>query len=85
MTTSTPTSGTTTGSSSATVPAPGSCTYGAGGAEDHRLRGARVFHLDENAEEVYAGTELRFAADYGIDLDPTAQPGEPSAFPDGVR
>lgn len=66
-------------------PGTGFGTYGAGGAEIHRLRGARVFHLDESTEEVYAGTELRFAADYGIDLDAAAQPGEPAEFPDGVR
>lgn len=66
-------------------PGTGFGAYGAGGAENHRVRGARVFHLDESAEEVYAGTELRFAADYGIDLDAAAQPGEPAEFPDGVR
>ncbi|WP_193103937.1 metallophosphoesterase family protein [Brachybacterium sp. FME24] len=66
-------------------PGTGFGTYGLGGGEDHRLRGARVFHLDENSEDVYAGTELRFAAEYGIDLAEGAQPGEPAQFPDGVR
>lgn len=41
-------------------------TYGLGGEEDHRLRGARVFHLDENAEDVVVNTEMVFAKDYGI-------------------
>jgi hypothetical protein len=66
-------------------PGTGFGTYGLGGAEDHRLRGARVFHLDENVEGVYAGTELRLASDYGIDLTAGVQPGEPADFPDGVR
>ncbi|AXK45275.1 metallophosphoesterase family protein [Brachybacterium saurashtrense] len=67
------------------APGTGFGTYGLGGAEDHRLRGARVFHLDESVEGVYAGTELRFAADYGIDLSAGGQPGEPADLPDGVR
>lgn len=66
-------------------PGTGFGAYGLGCGEDHRLRGARVFHLDESTERVYAGTELRFAADYGIDLDAAAQPGAPADFPDGVR
>ena len=44
--------------------------------EQHRLRGARV-HLDENVEGVLAGTELRLAADYGIDLTPEPRPASP--------
>lgn len=67
------------------APGTGFGTYGLGGAEDHRLRGARVFHLDESVEGVYACTELRFAADYGIDLSAGGQPGEPADLPDGVR
>ncbi|MFC5318015.1 metallophosphoesterase family protein [Brachybacterium alimentarium] len=66
-------------------PGTGFGAYGLGGAEDHRLRGARVFHLDQSVEEVYAGTELRFAADYGIDLSEGGQPGEPADFPAGVH
>jgi Calcineurin-like phosphoesterase len=66
-------------------PGTGFGTYGLGGGQDHRLRGARVFHLDQSTEGVYAGTELRFAADYGIDLTDGVQPGEPADFPDGVR
>ena len=66
------------------APGTGFGPYGLGGAEDHHLRGARVFRLDESVKGVYAGTELRFAADYGIDLTEGAQPGEPADFPDGV-
>ena len=66
------------------APGTGFGTYGLGGQEEHRLRGARVFRLDEGVEGLYAGTELRFAADYGIDLDPEGQPGESAEFPDGV-
>ncbi|MFC7374682.1 MULTISPECIES: metallophosphoesterase family protein [unclassified Brachybacterium] len=66
------------------APGTGFGTYGLGGDEDHRLRGARVFHLDEGTEDVLAGTELRFAADYGIDLSAGAQPGEPADFPEGI-
>lgn len=66
-------------------PGTGFGTYGLGGAEENRLRGARVFHLDEHVEGTFAGTELRFAADYGIDLGESGQPGEPADFPAGVR
>ncbi|WP_263312270.1 hypothetical protein [Brachybacterium atlanticum] len=43
-----------------------------------------MFHLDESVEGLYAGTELRHAADYGIDLTAGTQPGEPAEFPTGV-
>lgn len=66
-------------------PGTGFGSYGLGGEEDHRLRGARVFHLDEAADGVLAGTELRFAADYGIDLTAGVQRSDPAAFPPGVR
>jgi hypothetical protein len=66
------------------APGTGFGAYGLGGQEEHRLRGARVFRLDESIEGLYAGTELRLAVDYGIDLSPEPQPGEPAAFPDGV-
>lgn len=66
------------------APGTGFGTYGLGGAEDHRLRGARVFRLDESVEGLYAGTELRHASDYGIDLTAGTQPGEPAEFPTGV-
>ena len=67
------------------APGTGFGAYGLGGEQEHRLRGARVFHLDEDVEGVLAGTELRLAADYGIDLGTAAQPGDPAAFPGGVR
>ena len=66
------------------APGTGFGPYGLGGAEEHRLRGARVFRLDESVEGIYAGTELRFAKDYGIDLTAGTQPGEPAEFPEGV-
>lgn len=66
-------------------PGTGFGTYGLGGAEDHRLRGARVFHLTEAAGDVDIETRPLFAADYGIDLTAGYQPGEPAAFPAGVR
>lgn len=66
-------------------PATGFGTYGLKGEADHRVRGARVFHLDENVDGVLAGTELRFARDYGIDLTPGAQESDPAPFPRGVR
>ena len=53
-------------------------TYGLSGAERNRLRGARVFNLDENTEDVLVQTHLVFAKDYGIDLtanDQSVPPG----------
>ena len=41
--------------------------------------------VETYVEGVLAGTELRLAADYGIDLTPEPRPGEPADFPDGVR
>ena len=66
------------------APGTGFGPYGLGGADEHRLRGARVFHLDESVEGIYAGTELRFAKDYGVDLTAGTQPSEPAEFPEGV-
>ena len=67
------------------APGTGFGTYGLGGADNHRLRGARVFRLDENVEGVYAGTELRFAKDYGIDVGFAGyRPGTPAALPEYV-
>ncbi|GAB3671851.1 metallophosphoesterase [Zhihengliuella somnathii] len=54
-------------------PSTGFGTYGLSGEEQHRLRGARVFELDENVEGVYAGTRTVFAADLGIDTTPGNQ------------
>src|SRR5699024_8954302 len=55
------------------------------GRREHHLRGARVFHLDEQAEGVLTGTELRLACDYGIDLSPGRQPGPPAELPAWAR
>ncbi|WP_213421302.1 metallophosphoesterase family protein [Bhargavaea massiliensis] len=41
-------------------------TYGLGGEENDRLRGARIFNLDENAEGVLVDTKMVFARDFGI-------------------
>lgn len=41
-------------------------TYGLGGDDNDRLRGARVFNLDENKKEVLVDTKMIFAEDYGI-------------------
>ncbi|MGP9539344.1 metallophosphoesterase family protein [Brachybacterium sp. AOP43-C2-M15] len=67
------------------APGTGFGAYGLDGEEVHRLRGARVFHLDEDVDGVLTGTGLRLAGDYGIDLGPTPRPGEPAEFPHGVR
>lgn len=40
--------------------------YGLGDEENNRLRGARVFNLDENEEDVLVDTKMIFAEDYGI-------------------
>ena len=52
-------------------------TYGLSGAEKHRLRGARVFTLDGNTENVLVETHMVFAKDYGIDLTPNDQSMDP--------
>lgn len=51
--------------------------YGLGGAEEHRLRGARVFTLDESAEGMIRDTRMVFARDMGIDMSPDDQPMDP--------
>ncbi len=51
--------------------------YGLSGAEKNRLRGARVFNLDERKEEVLVDTYMVFAKDYGIDLTANDQSMEP--------
>ncbi|HJB09164.1 MAG TPA: metallophosphoesterase [Candidatus Brachybacterium merdavium] len=66
-------------------PGTGFGTYGLSGRREHHLRGARVFHLDEQAEGVLTGTELRLACDYGIDLSPGRQPGPPAELPAWAR
>ncbi|UEJ81526.1 metallophosphoesterase family protein [Brachybacterium halotolerans subsp. kimchii] len=59
-------------------PGTGFGAYGLEGQDEHRLRGARVLHLDEAVDGVLASTELRLASEYGIDLTPGVQPGEPA-------
>jgi hypothetical protein len=52
-------------------------TYGLPGADRNRLRGARVFHLDENKEGIFVDTHMVFAKDYGIDLTANDQSIDP--------
>ncbi|WP_218711902.1 metallophosphoesterase family protein [Arthrobacter sp. BF1] len=54
-------------------PGSGFGAYGLSGAERNRLRGARVFELDENHPEIYKNTRLVFAGDFGIDLSANRQ------------
>jgi hypothetical protein len=65
-------------------PGTGFGAYGLEGSDEHRLRGARVLRLDERADGVLAGTDLRLASDYGIDLAPGTRPGEPAPLPGPV-
>ena len=58
-------------------------TYGLEGAERNRLRGARVYDLDEAVDGVLAGTRMRFASEYGIDLTADDQWMEPLPLPKG--
>ncbi|HJX79003.1 metallophosphoesterase family protein [Glutamicibacter sp.] len=63
-------------------PGTGFGTYGLGDAENHHLRGARVFELNENKDGVYTGTRTVFAKDLGIDMSAKAQPlDEPLPMP----
>ncbi|RID82351.1 phosphoesterase [Mesobacillus zeae] len=52
--------------------------YGLPGADRNRLRGARVFNLDENTENVLVETHMVFAKDYGIDLTANDQSTAPA-------
>ncbi|WP_079526200.1 metallophosphoesterase family protein [Halobacillus hunanensis] len=52
--------------------------YGLSGSEKNRLRGARVFHLDESTEEGLVDTHMVFAKDYGIDLTANDQSIDPA-------
>ncbi|EID56364.1 metallophosphoesterase family protein [Saccharomonospora xinjiangensis] len=63
-------------------PGTGFGTYGLGGADKHRLRGARVFKLDEGTDGVLTDTYTVFAKDYGIDLSVTDQSMDPLPLPD---
>lgn len=60
-------------------------TYGLPGAERNRLRGARVFHLDENATDVLVDTHMVFAKDYGIDLTANDQSDDPAPIPENKK
>ncbi|MEH7414290.1 metallophosphoesterase family protein [Neobacillus drentensis] len=59
--------------------------YGLSGAERNRLRGARVFNLDENKEGVLVETHMVFAKDYGIDLTANDQSTEPALIPENKK
>ncbi|OIK09729.1 phosphoesterase [Bacillus sp. MUM 116] len=59
--------------------------YGLSGAERNRLRGARVFNLDENTENVLVETHMVFAKDYGIDLTANDQSIDPAPIPENKK
>lgn len=68
-------------------PGTGFAPYGLndGTPDQHTLRGARVFELNENSERVYESTRVVFAKDLGIDMGIDKQPlDQPEAFPDHV-
>lgn len=71
------------------APGTGFDTYGLndGTWDQHTLRGARVFELDERNTAVYAGgTRVVWARDLGIDMDSAGQPlAEPVPFPAYVK
>lgn len=56
-------------------------TYGLPGAERNRLRGARVFTLTEDGDDVAVQTRMVWAEDFGIDLTADDQPIEPAPLP----
>jgi hypothetical protein len=60
-------------------------TYGLPGAERNRLRGARVFNLDENTENVLVETHMVFANDYGIDLTANDQSIAPAPIDESKK
>lgn len=53
-------------------------TYGLSGAERNRLRGARVFTLTEDGDDVTVETSMVWAKDFGIDLTANDQPIPPA-------
>ncbi|MEE2523574.1 metallophosphoesterase family protein [Pseudarthrobacter sp. J75] len=59
------------------APGTGFGAYGLSGAERNRLRGARVFELNEDHPGIYKDTRLVFAKALGIDLTANDQPIEP--------
>jgi hypothetical protein len=60
-------------------------TYGLPGADKNRLRGARVFNLDENTEDVLVDTHMVFAKDYGIDLTANDQSIPPAPIEENKK
>ena len=60
-------------------------TYGLDGPGRNRLRGARVFELDERTEDVLVSTRMVFAGDLGIDLTANDQGIAPLPLPRGHR
>ncbi|NHC14315.1 metallophosphoesterase family protein [Motilibacter deserti] len=64
-------------------PGTGFGTYGLGGAANHRLRGARVFTLDERVDGALVETHNVFASDFGIDLTDDDQSVDPLPLPPG--
>ncbi|MFD0824589.1 metallophosphoesterase family protein [Neobacillus sp. M.A.Huq-85] len=59
--------------------------YGLPGAERNRLRGARVFNLDENKADVLVETHMVFAKDFGIDLTANDQSTDPEPIPENKK
>ncbi|MDQ1002625.1 3',5'-cyclic AMP phosphodiesterase CpdA [Neobacillus niacini] len=60
-------------------------TYGLPGADRNRLRGARVFNLDENTADVLVETHMVFAKDYGIDLTANDQSISPDPIDESKK
>lgn len=68
-------------------PGTGFGTYGLndGTSDQHTLRGARIFDLNENSERVYESTRLVFAKELGVDMGTVKQPlDQPAEFPEYV-
>ncbi|MDQ6597806.1 metallophosphoesterase family protein [Bacillus salipaludis] len=59
--------------------------YGLPGAERNRLRGARVFNLDETKADVLVETHMVFAKDFGIDLTANDQSTDPGPIPENKK
>lgn len=63
-------------------PGTGYGTYGLDGDQVHRLRGARVFELHQDAPGVLTATRNVFASELGVDTSPGRQPlATPKPFP----
>ena len=60
-------------------------TYGLPGADRNRLRGARVFNLDENTKDVLVETHMVFAKDFGIDLTANDQSIPPAPIDENKK